>query len=128
MVNTLPQSRRLRLLRRQSKHFLLALCVSDNFRIFFETHFNTLLNSESPRLKRKLELERRLAQIQLPAYLKHKIRRSLEKNESDALRRTRLIAQRGRHTVKVGAYEIVKILGKFPTLSYSIYSMAGSTC
>lgn len=89
--------------------------ISDVDRIFFETHFNTLLNCESPRSKRKKELERRLAQIQLPAYLKHKIRRSLEKHESDALRRSRLIAQKGRHAVKVGSYEIVKILGQSQT-------------
>lgn len=76
-----------------------------------------MFNGESPRKKRKQELERRLAQIQLPAYLKHKVRRSLEKNESDALRRTRLISQKGRHTVKVGSYEIVKVLGKLHNLT-----------
>lgn len=80
-------------------------------RIFFETHFNALLNTETPRAKRRRELERRLAQVQLPAYLKHKIRRSLEKSESDALRRNRTVAQKGRHAIKVNSYEIVKVLG-----------------
>lgn len=50
--------------------------------------------------------------MQLPAYLKHRIRRAWEKNETDALRRSRLLAQNGRRAVKVGAFQVVKVLGK----------------
>ncbi|KAK5098447.1 hypothetical protein LTS08_006580 [Lithohypha guttulata] len=81
-------------------------------RIFFETHFNALLNVASPRRKRYEDLEQRLSRMQLPAYLKHRIRRTWEKGETDALRRSRVLEQNGRHAVKVGAYQVVKVLGK----------------
>ncbi|KAJ9654021.1 hypothetical protein H2198_006876 [Neophaeococcomyces mojaviensis] len=81
-------------------------------KIFFETHFNALLHQESPRLNRRKELEERLTKMQLPPYLNHRIRRNWTKNESEALRRNRLLCQSGRQAVKIGAYQIVKVLGK----------------
>lgn len=94
--------------------------MTENCRIFFETHFNTLLNGDSPREKRREDLEQRLVQMQLPAYLKHRIRRTWEKKESEVLRRNRLLAQNGRNAVKIGAYQVVKVLGKSDALNMLI--------
>lgn len=58
--------------------------------------------------------------MQLPAYLKHRIRRTWEKGETDALRRSRVLEQNGRHAVKVGAYQVVKVLGMFSSTLHTI--------
>lgn len=80
-------------------------------RIFFETHFNALLNNESPRQRRMRELEDRLDCLRLPPYLKHKVRRTWERNESALLRNNRRLANTSQRPVKIGMYQVVKVLG-----------------
>lgn len=81
--------------------------------MFFETHFNAILNPEStPRERRRQLLKSKLENMELPPYLRHRITKAYELNESETLRRTRLLAKGNRDSVVVGGYRVIKVLGK----------------
>jgi len=50
--------------------------------------------------------------MELPTDMKHKIWRTWAKSESEALRRNRLLRQNDCRTIKIGAYQVIKVLGK----------------
>ncbi len=89
-----------------------------NAKIFFETHFNSILSGHiSPRSLRRRELELRLQAEQLSAEQRHRERGIWAACESEHLRQTRVLRTRtnkgrGSSGVAVAGYEVVKILGK----------------
>ncbi|KAI9850322.1 MAG: hypothetical protein M1838_005827 [Thelocarpon superellum] len=87
-------------------------------KIFFETHFNELLNCPvSPRSLRRREFEGRLLSAPWSDERRMSERRNWSKGESDHLRQQRVLKARpsdkwGQTGVSVAGYEVVKILGK----------------
>lgn len=86
-------------------------------KIFFETHFNALLNGYQPRSLRRRELELKLRSLQLEPEVQQRSREAWRAQESDLLRRERMLKSRpldpaGIKGVSVGGYEVVKVLGK----------------
>ncbi len=89
-----------------------------NAKIFFETHFNSILSGQnSPRSLRRRELELRLQAEQMPAEQRQRERCIWAAQESEHLRQTRMLRTKtneatGGTSVAVAGYEVVKILGK----------------
>ena len=89
-----------------------------NAKIFFETHFNSILSGQvSPRSRRRRELELRLMEEQISAEQCQRERCVWAAQESDHLRQTRVLRTKtneaaGSSGVTVAGYEVVKILGK----------------
>ena len=89
-----------------------------NAKIFFETHFNSLLSSQdSPRSMRRRELESRLCIENLPAEQRQKERLKWQQKESDNLRQSRVLKSKtngttARASKALEGYEIIKVLGK----------------
>lgn len=89
-----------------------------NAKIFFETHFNSLLSNQvSPRSQRRRELELRLQQAPLTVEQRCEERARWAINETGHLRQNRVLRSKtneksGSAGVAVAGYEIVKILGK----------------
>ena len=89
-----------------------------NAKIFFETHFNSILSGQnSPRSLRRRELELRLQAEQMPAEQRQRERCIWATQESEHLRQTRMLRTKtyeatGGTSVAVAGYEVVKILGK----------------
>ena len=89
-----------------------------NAKIFFETHFNSVLSGHaSPRSLRRRELELRLQVEQIPAEQGQRERCLWAGQESEHLRQFRVLKTRtneaaGRSGVAIAGYEVVKILGK----------------
>ena len=89
-----------------------------NAKIFFETHFNSILSGQvSPRSLRRRELEMRLQAEQMSAEQRQMERCIWAAQESDHLRQTRVLRAQtneaaGSSGVSVAGYEVVKILGK----------------
>ncbi|KAL8721774.1 MAG: hypothetical protein Q9225_001623 [Loekoesia sp. 1 TL-2023] len=89
-----------------------------NAKIFFETYFNTLLSTQkSPRSYRQTELEARLQMEAFTAEQCQRERALWAVQESDQLRRTRVLKSKanttaGRSGVSLAGFEVVKVLGK----------------
>ncbi|KAI4251444.1 MAG: hypothetical protein LQ352_004844 [Teloschistes flavicans] len=89
-----------------------------NAKIFFETYFNSLLSAEkSPRSLRRCELETRLKLEALSEDQCSRERAFWSLQESDQLRKTRLLKSKanctaGRSGVTNAGFEVVKVLGK----------------
>jgi len=87
-------------------------------KIFFETHFNSLLaGHSSPRSIRRRDLELRLEAQALPEEKRQFERWAWANYESDHLRQTRVLKSKtneaDRHSgVAIAGYEVVRILGK----------------
>ena len=86
-------------------------------KIFFETHFNSLLNRPDPRQSRRWQLEHRLRELQLPAPVEYRTRTAWAKHESHNLRLYRTmkataLSRKRKDAIAIGGYEVVKILGK----------------
>ena len=86
-------------------------------KIFFETHFNTILNKMDHRELRRHELETRLADLELPDSVAVRARMAHERQESENLRLSRVfksssLAKKGAISIAVGGFEVVKVLGK----------------
>ena len=87
-------------------------------KIFFETHFNSILSGQSsPRAQRLQDLELKLLAEAMSAEQMTKERNEWVKRESDHLRQTRILKGRTSSTgidkgISVAGYEIVKVLGK----------------
>lgn len=89
-----------------------------NAKIFFETHFNTILAGHTnPRSQRRHDLEFRLSNEHLSSEQRQIERLAWERQESEYLRQTRVLKSKtsemtGRRGVAVAGYEVVRILGK----------------
>ena len=89
-----------------------------NAKIFFETHFNSLLSQRaSPRSQRRNELELRLQKEPLSAEQCQEERHAWAAQETEHLRQSRVLKSRtngsiGSTGVSVAGYEVVRILGK----------------
>ena len=55
--------------------------------------------------------------MRLAPYVKHRIRSAWERHETNTLRQKRLLVQAGPNAVTVGAYQVVKVLGKLQSRS-----------
>ncbi|KAL8689057.1 MAG: hypothetical protein Q9218_005182 [Villophora microphyllina] len=89
-----------------------------NAKIFFETYFNNLLSADkSSRSLRRCELEKRLKLEALSEEHSLRERALWSLQESDQLRKTRLLKSKancttGRSGVTTAGFEVVKVLGK----------------
>ncbi|KAH0562214.1 hypothetical protein GP486_003091 [Trichoglossum hirsutum] len=87
-------------------------------KIFFETHFNSILSSPlTPRSQRRLNLELMLQTEPMSAEQRSKERKDWITRESEYLRETRVLKARttskdGAKAIIVGTFEVVKVLGK----------------
>ncbi|KAI9873872.1 MAG: hypothetical protein M1830_010505 [Pleopsidium flavum] len=87
-------------------------------KIFFETHFNTILSGQtSPRSQRLHDLELKLLTEPMSAEQRVKERNEWVRRESEYLRQTRVLKTKTNNVnaskgVSVAGYEIVKVLGK----------------
>lgn len=86
-------------------------------KIFFETHFNTILSGIRPRSVRRGELEEKLRALNLSPEIQQRARRAWLKQETDHLRQERVLITRMNPTkaaknVSIAGYEVVKVLGK----------------
>ena len=89
-----------------------------NAKIFFETHFNSIFDSDStPRDKRRRELELRLMSETFTPEQRQKERLLWARLESEHLRQSRVLKSRtnqiaARNGVDVAGFEVVRVLGK----------------
>lgn len=89
-----------------------------NAKIFFETHFNSVLASHAtPRSQRRHDFEVKLSNEHLSSEQRQIERMAWERQESEYLRQTRVLKSKtnemtGRKGVAVAGYEVVRILGK----------------
>jgi len=89
-----------------------------NAKIFFETHFNSLLaGNATPRSIRKKDLEARLEALAMPEEQCQQERLAWAIYESEHLRQTRVLKGKTNEMAKdsgvaVAGYEVVRILGK----------------
>ena len=89
-----------------------------NAKIFFETHFNSILfGQRSPRSQRRHELEVRLHSGTFSAEQRQRERQLWANHESEYLRQIRVLKSRtngmiGSNGVSVAGYEVVRVLGK----------------
>jgi len=86
-------------------------------KVFFEMHFNTLLNAIPARALRRRELEIRLLQDHLPVSSQYRARNAWARAESDNLRQSRVLKNSTNHErasqgITIGGFEVVSVLGK----------------
>jgi tRNA A-37 threonylcarbamoyl transferase component Bud32 len=86
-------------------------------KIFFESHFNNILNNACPRDLRERALEVCMRELSVPSALQYEARRDWQKHESNNLRLSRAISSPclldiARPSVAVSNFEVVKVLGK----------------
>lgn len=84
-------------------------------KVFFEVHFNTILNARSPRDIREQELETRMRELSMPLGLQQDARKTWYKHETAHLRICRVLQSAVTAPAKpvaVGGFEVVKVLGK----------------
>ncbi|KAL9115296.1 MAG: hypothetical protein Q9187_007327, partial [Circinaria calcarea] len=100
------------------KPTMVTVETTANAKIFFETHFNSLLSGQtSPRSLRRNELENLLEFTPLTADERYRQRCEWAKQESEYLRQSRVLKSKsnrmvGNSGVSVAGYEVVSILGK----------------
>lgn len=61
---------------------------------------------------RRRELEEKIRSLHLSDTAQHRVRKAWERYESQTLRRNRILNQQTNKGIKVGSYEVVKVLGK----------------
>ena len=89
-----------------------------NAKIFFETHFNSILSGQAtPRSLRRRELEKKLQAAQLTEGQRQQRREEWLKQETEHLRQSRALQTKtnsvaGKKGVAIAGYEVVRILGK----------------
>ena len=89
-----------------------------NAKIFFETHFNSLLaGSATPRSVRRKDLEARFENLNMPEDQRRQERLAWAVYESEHLRQTRVLKSKTNQMSKgpgvaIAGYEVVRILGK----------------
>lgn len=89
-----------------------------NAKIFFETHFNSILSDQiNPRSQRRHDLELRLQTALFSQEKIHEERVAWASKESEHLRRNRVLKSKinemtGSAGVAVAGYEVIRILGK----------------
>lgn len=86
-------------------------------KIFFETHFNTVLSGVRPRSIRRRELEEKLRTLNLSPEIHRRARKVWLKQETEHLRQERVLITRTNTTksakkISIAGYEVVKVLGK----------------
>lgn len=86
-------------------------------KVFFETYFNEMFAGDSPRVRRRRELEERLYSLPLTAEERQNAREAWNRQESDYLRTGRALKARSasvkhQDNVSIAGYEIVKALGR----------------
>jgi serine/threonine protein kinase len=86
-------------------------------KIFFETHFNTVLSGVRPRSIRRRELEEKLRTLNLSPEIQRRARKAWLKQETEHLRQERILMAKTNRTravknVSIAGYEVVKVLGK----------------
>ena len=89
-----------------------------NAKVFFETHFNSLLSGrDTPREIRRLDLEDKLSNTVFTPEQRHQERRVWAQLESEHLRQLRALRTQSSQATKasgvsVGGYKVVRVLGK----------------
>lgn len=78
-------------------------------KVFFETHFNAVLNHHCPRDTRSGALVSLMRELCVPSILHDEAHRVLQRHESENLRLRRLLKSKA---IAVGGFEVVRVLGK----------------
>ncbi|KAI1609900.1 protein kinase [Exophiala viscosa] len=86
-------------------------------KVFFEMHFNTLLNAIPARALRRRELEVRILQHHLPVSSQYRARAAWARAESDNLRQSRVLKNSANHEkasqgITIGGFDVISVLGK----------------
>ncbi|KAK2766295.1 hypothetical protein FQN54_007812 [Arachnomyces sp. PD_36] len=86
-------------------------------KIFFETHFNSILSGVCPRSQRLRELEEQLYFMPMTPEEKLRTRQGWIMHESEHLRQSRVLKTqaaclKGGKGVSIAGYEVIKVLGK----------------
>ena len=86
-------------------------------KIFFETHFNSVLSGVQPRSIRRRELVDRLEALNLSAESQRRAQRAWLKHETEHLRQERVLRTKTNGTgaakgISIAGYDVVKVLGK----------------
>ena len=86
-------------------------------KIFFETHFNTVLSGVRPRSIRRRELEEKLRTLNLSPETQRRAQKAWTKQETEHLRQERILMTKSNRTraaknVSIAGYEVVRVLGK----------------
>lgn len=86
-------------------------------KIFFETHFNSILSGTSPRSRRLRELEGQLCSLPVSSEERRRLINAWIIQESEYLRQSRVLKTRSNcvrrgETVSIAGYEVIKVLGK----------------
>lgn len=86
-------------------------------KVFFEMHFNSLMNVTPGRALRQQELEMRIREHHLPASSQYRARKAWERAESENLRQSRMLKNSKNHEkssqgVTIGGFEVISVLGK----------------
>ncbi|KAJ9215504.1 hypothetical protein DTO166G4_2874 [Paecilomyces variotii] len=86
-------------------------------KIFFETHFNSILSRTCPRSRRLRELEGQLRSLPISSEERRRLINAWVVQESEYLRQSRVLKTRSNcvrrsETVSVAGYEVIKVLGK----------------
>lgn len=86
-------------------------------KIFFETHFNTILSGVCPRSQRLRELEEQLYLMPISSEERVKARQGWILHESEHLRQSRVLKTQAAclkqgKGVSIAGYEVIKVLGK----------------
>lgn len=100
------------------KPTIVTVETTANAKIFFETHFNSILSGQAtPRSLRRHELEVKLRSNTLSPEERHQERCIWAEQESEYLRQSRVLKTKSRHMtgskgVSIAGYEVIRILGK----------------
>ncbi|MCJ1473352.1 hypothetical protein MMC13_002003 [Lambiella insularis] len=100
------------------KPTIVTVETTANAKIFFETHFNSILSGQAtPRSLRRHELEVNLHSNNLSPEDRHQGRIMWAEQESEYLRQSRVLKAKSRHMtgskgVSIAGYEVIRILGK----------------
>jgi serine/threonine protein kinase len=86
-------------------------------KIFFENHFNSLFKGPDTRSQRFQELEEQLSTLAFTAEERERARKIWVAQESEYLRRTRVLKTRSnrihpKKSVSIAGYEIIRVLGR----------------
>ncbi|KAK4946589.1 hypothetical protein LTR10_014441 [Elasticomyces elasticus] len=86
-------------------------------KVFFEMHFNILLNDIPARALRRRELEIRILEHHLPMGSQYRARKAWARAESDNLRQSRVLKNSTNHEkasqgITIGGFEVINVLGK----------------
>ncbi|MCJ1294195.1 hypothetical protein MMC34_005752 [Xylographa carneopallida] len=100
------------------KPTIVTVETTANAKIFFETHFNSILSGQAtPRDLRRHELEVKLLSNKISAEERHRERCLWADQESEYLRQSRVMKSKSHHMtgskgISIAGYEVIRILGK----------------